>query len=357
VGAPGQAQGLPLQETPTASIDPEHLTSPGTALGTVAYMSPEQARGENVDSRTDLFSFGAVLYEMATGRQAFSGTSTAAAFTAILRDEPPRPSQVNLELPTELDRIIIKGLEKDRDLRYQHAADMRTDLKRLKRDTESGRTPVGATLPLTPGPSPSGRGEAEVLRGLPSPTGRGWSRDAGPGEGRVRWRYAVGGAALIAVAVLAFLFRPALPPPRVTGSARVTSDGRDKTTLVTAGSRIYFSSCSSNACMLYEVSATGGETVPVQTSLPNPVPLDISPDFSELLVWSCTGAITSFQKACPLWVLPVVGRSPRRLGKVLASIGASWSPDGKRVAYVREDGVYRVEIDDADSIRSSAPPA
>ena len=200
--------------------------------------------------------------------------------------------------------------------------------------------------PLTPRPSPSG------------PSGRGWSRGAGLGEGMRRWRFAVGGAAaLIVGAVLAFLFRPTLPPPRVIGSTRVTNDSRDKTTMVTAGSRIYFSSCSSNACTLYEVSATGGETVPVQTSLPNPVPLDISPDFSELLVWSCTGAITSFQKACPLWVLPVVGRSPRRLGKVLASIGASWSPDGKRVAYVREDGVYRVEIDDADSIRSSAPPA
>jgi len=102
-----------------------------------------------------LFSFGAVLYEMATGRQAFSGTSLAAVFTAILRDEPPPPSQVNPGLPTELDRIIIKALEKDRDLRYQHAADMRTDLKRLKRETDSGRSPLAREALTAPSGSKS----------------------------------------------------------------------------------------------------------------------------------------------------------------------------------------------------------
>jgi serine/threonine protein kinase/Tfp pilus assembly protein PilF len=129
----------------TQEIDPQHLTSPGTAVGTLAYMSPEQARAKDLDTRTDLFSFGAVLYEMATGHLAFRGESTAAVFEAILHREPVDAVRLNPDLPPRLAEIIHKALEKNRELRYQHASEIRADLQRVKRDTESGHFASTAT--------------------------------------------------------------------------------------------------------------------------------------------------------------------------------------------------------------------
>src|SRR5437762_6099325 len=201
-----------MMATVSADSQSEQLTSPGTALGTVAYMSPEQALGKELDARTDLFSLGAVLYEMATGRLPFRGDTAAALFNSILNNAPTPPLRLNPELPLELERIANKALEKDREVRYQSAAELRADLKRLKRDTTSGKTTTAST-PATLNKS--------------------------------RWLWIA--AVLIAVVAVsgtfAWLHSP-LPPPKILATTQITHDGIPKVSVLTDGSRLYITETS-----------------------------------------------------------------------------------------------------------------
>src|ERR1022692_502430 len=153
----------------TQTVDALHLTSAGSAIGTVAYMSPEQARAKELDARTDLFSFGAVLYEMATGKLPFRDDSTATTFDAILNRAPEAVVRLNPDVPAELERIINRALEKDRELRYQHASDMRSELQRLKRDTETGRA-IAASSGTPPAAQESGELRSTGQPGAAVPT-------------------------------------------------------------------------------------------------------------------------------------------------------------------------------------------
>ena len=307
--ATGQYQPTTSAAAAPTILSEVHLTSPGTAVGTIAYMSPEQAAGEELDSRTDLFSFGAVLYEMSTGRPAFTGNTSAMVFDAILHKAPLSPIRLNPEMPPELERIVNKLLEKDRKLRYQSANEMAVDLKRLKREIESGRTSSSSAAYI---------GNPTSTLQLPiKPHSR-------------RKGYLIAVTSFVLAACFAYLFRPSLPPPRINGYTQITHDGQQKSfagqvvdNILTDGPRLFVQENVNGKFVIAQVLASGGETILIPTPFPNVSLLDISPDKSELLVGSFTGT----EAEQPVWTVPVLGGSPRRLGEFVASDG-TWMPNG-----------------------------
>jgi serine/threonine protein kinase/Tol biopolymer transport system component len=296
------------------TVSNSNLTSPGTTLGTVAYMSPEQALGKDLDPRSDLFSFGAVLYEMATGTLPFSGNTTAAIFDSILHKQPVPVIRFNPALPPECERIINTALEKDRDVRYQSASELRADLKRLKRDTDSDKI-----LAV--------EGHSSRTACVPQPK-------------KTRWRVAIAATALLAfiLAMVVWLFWPS-PPPRVIGSKQITRDGFFKGRLVTDGSRIYFPQFSVDHMVLGQVSAAGGETFAMPVPFRNVNVYGLSPDHSALLI-----SEFKFGSSSTFWILPLPAGSVRRLADTEGR-DATWSPDGRQLVFAKELDVYVADAD------------
>jgi serine/threonine protein kinase len=324
--------------TQTGTLDAPHLTSPGTALGTVAYMSPEQVRGKELDARTDLFSFGVLLYEMSTGALPFRGDTSGVIFDAVLNRAPIPPVRLNPDVPAELERIVDRALEKDRDLRYQHASDMRAELQRLKRDTDSSRHVSAASTDESsgsqaPAQSTTGSGSAQVVVAA---------------QPRPWWRGAAAMGALIVVLVVGlavyWLLHRGRPAPFQNFSiTQVTNSNRAVVTSISPDAKYVLTVMDDkglNSLWLRNV-ATGSDTqvLPPSATIAN---VAFSPDGNYIFFRKAENAIASDFN---IYRAPVLGGTPKAVVQDVDS-AFTFSPNGGRMAYLRannpETGKYRL---------------
>ncbi len=296
------------------------LTSPGMTVGTAAYMSPEQAMGESVDPRTDLFSFGVVLYELASCRHPFHSETTAGIVHRIIAEAPDPLMPLHPQLPTELAHIVNKALEKDPDLRYQSAAEMCSDLKRLKRDSTSDRQLATAQ---------AANASTRAIR---------------------RWRWAAAALAAAALACIAYLRTEPLPPPRVLDYKQITNNGVMKSLGGTDGVRLYLTEGAGTSHWIAQMAISGGESARLPMPSPSFRLFDVSPDGANLLA----GDTATYVEGA-LWSVPILGGSPYRIGNLTATTGA-WSPDGKRLAYSHHGELFVAPSDGSQSRKVASAP-